>query len=1141
MSLQLILGSAGSGKSEYLLKRMIEESMERPKENFFLLVPEQFTMETQKDVVNMHPRHGTMNLDIVSFGRLAYRIFEELSIKNMTVLDDLGKSMLLRKAVRGRKKEFTVFGRNLNKAGFFDQVKSMLSELYQYGVGEEELISLLNKTADRPILNRKLHDLLLCYQAFQEELKEDTIPSEELLDVLCRLVPESKLLSGSTIALDGFTGFTPIQYRLLALLMRHAGKVYITVTIDPQEGPYEERSSEDLFYLSRNTIKKLTKLREEGKVAADPDVILSGKVPCRFQSAPGLALLEQHVLRGRNVSFLGAYPEVSLHEAVNPEEEARFLATEIYDLVRERGLHYRDIAVVAGDVEKYRFYIEKAFSDCEIPYFIDYKKHLSDHPAVALLLAALSVLEKNYSYDAMFWYLKNMFAPLPAEQVDELENYVLALGISGRKKWESAWDRDYRGSGELDFEALNQWRQAAAAPLISLQEKLRKKGRNVEDCTKALVEFLMELKVEEKLSEAAAELLEEGQLEASREYEQAYGLILQLFDQIVGLIGKEELPFSQYKDILETGFQEIKVGLIPPALDRVVVGDMERTRLNQIQVLFFAGVNDGDVPKTGSRGGLFSDQDRELLEKYQVELAPTAKKNCFIQRFYLYLALTKPSKRLVVSYSGADMEGKAQMPSSFIRELTGLFPDMEVKKCRLEETVTTKEGSRTLLLHGLFTYREGEEPSELWKGLYAWFYENQREVLMPLVEAAFTNYQEEKIDKAVSRALYGDFLSGSVSRLESYAACAYAQFLQYGLKLCEREEYTFGGADLGTVFHQSIALFFQKMKEKGFLWESLTEETRKALTEECVETVAGQYGNTVLESTARNSYQKKRILRIVDRTVWALSQQMLNGSFRPYETEMPFSAQDAEALRVPLSQDTVMYLNGRIDRVDTCEKDGRLYVKIMDYKSGSVKLEPFEVYYGLKLQLSLYLDAVTEILKRKNPGKEVIPAAMEYYQIQDPIVDWEENKEDGWLSKKILEALSPTGLLNKTPEAIGLYSQKAGEKQREEPGIQTEKLLEKGSRAVTPEQLSALTAFVRKKVKELGTDLAGGKIPVNPYSCQNRTACDYCAFRTVCGFDAKMPGFSYRRLRSSLGDLIFQEGGEVGHGEEMDKGTDKSH
>ena len=1127
MSLQLVIGSAGAGKSRYLLKRMIEESMECPEAPFFLLVPEQFTMETQKEVVLQHPNHGTMNLDIVSFGRLAYRIFEELSVKKLTVLDDLGKSMLLRKAVRGRKREFQVFGRNLNKAGFFDQLKSMLSELYQYGVGEEELTALLEKTADRPVLNRKLKDLLLSYEAFQKELKEDTIPSEELLDVLCRLVPKSKLLSGSVIALDGFTGFTPIQYRLLSLLLQYAKKVIVTVTMDSKEGPYEDRPQEDLFYLSRKTIRKLSALAKESGVFKEPDLILEGEVPFRFEKSPSLAAVERHVLRYHRAAIKGEPEEIALYEAQNPREEARFLASEICRLVREEGLHYRDIAVVCGDVEQYRFLIGKAFSDCDIPYFIDYKKHLSDHPVVAFLQAALEVVEQDFSYDAMFRYLKNMFSPLPKEQVDALENYVLALGIRGRKRWEEPWDRTYRGSGEMDFEALNSWKEEALSPLLSLREKLREPEQTVEGRTGALVEFLMALSVEEKLRSMADSFLEQGLLEEAREYEQAYGLLLELFDQIVGLMGPESLSFSEYKDILETGFQEIKVGLIPPAMDRLVVGDMERTRLNHIKVLFFAGVNDGSVPKTGSRGGLFSDQDREILERFQVELAPTAKRNCFIQRFYLYLALTKPSKRLVMSYCVADMEGKRKLPSSFIREFTSLFPDMPLRLCRAGEAVTTEKGSRSMLLDGIRDFREGKEPKEGWKELYSWYMQRDQESLKPYWEAAFRTYREERIDEAAAKALYGEFVSGSVSRLEAYAACAYSQFLQYGLKLCEREEYTFRGADLGTVFHQSIALFFERMKEEGRSWDFLSEETRKEMTEDCVYTVTKQYGNFILDSTARGSYQKKRILRIVDRTVWALIEQMKSGSFRPYETEMPFSAQDAATLRVPLSEDTVMYLNGRIDRVDTCERDGRLYVKIMDYKSGRAKFEPLEVYYGLQLQLSLYLDAVTEILKRKHPDKEVIPAGMEYFQIQDPVVDWEEGGDEVWLQKKILEALSPAGLINSAPEAMDLYSNTAAKKREADPSLSPGKLVEKGSRAVSSRQLKALTKFVRNKVKELGTKLAEGKIPVNPYSCQNRTACDYCAFRTVCGFDLKTPGYSYRKLTGHREELIFGEGEEA--------------
>ena len=1134
MSLQLLLGSAGTGKSRRLLEWLIEQSQANPEKKYFLLVPEQFTMETQRDVVNAHPRHGTMNLDVVSFGRLAYRVFEELSVKKMTVLDDLGKSMLLRKAVRGHRKDFRVFGKNLDKAGFFEQLKSMLSELYQYGVGPKELSDLLDKIKDRPVLQRKLQDLVLSYEAFEKELKEDTIPSEELLDVLCRMVPKSRLLSESVIALDGFTGFTPIQYRLLSLLMIYAEKVVVTVTMDPAQGPYEDRPVEDLFYLSRKTIRKLEELAKENQVEKEKDLVLSQKVPVRFAKAPSLAKAEKHLLRYHRVAVKEKPEEICLYEAENPREESRFLAAEIYRLVREKGLRYRDIAVICGDLEQYRFFLEKALSDCQIPYFIDDKKRLSDHPAVALLQSAMEAVEKDFSYEPVFRFLKNPFSPLEKEKVDELENYALALGISGKKKWESVWEREYKNCGQLDFEKLNQWKEKGLSPLFRLQKTLKSKDHTVESFTKGLVDFLMDLSVEAGLSAMADRCKKEGLLEEAGEHEQAYGLILDLFDQIVGLMGQESLSFSEYKEILETGFQEIKVGLIPSTMDRLLVGDMERTRLNQIKVLFFAGVNDGNVPKTGARGGLFSDQDRELLEKFQIELAPTAKKNCFIQRFYLYLTVTKPSSYLAVSYCTGDMEGNQKLPSSFIRELRELFPALPLCKYQPWEEVTTKKGSAGMLLDGIREFRDGKEPHAQWKALYNWYYERNRKELTPYLEAAFGTYSGEKIHSLVTKALYGEFFSGSVSRLETYAACAYAQFLQYGLGLCEREEYSFQGADLGTVFHQSISLFFERMKEEGLSWGTLSEEKRKEMTESCVDAVAEQYGNTILKSSARNRYQKERILRIVDRTIWALVKQIQKGSFRPYETELSFSAKDADSLRLSLSQDQAMYLNGRIDRVDICETDEKLYVKIVDYKSGNTKPEPLEIYYGLQLQLSFYLDAAVELLKRKYPDKEVVPGGMEYFQIQDPVVDWEAGRDEKWLQEKILEALSPKGFVNSAPEALDLYSKEAARKRKEDPSIPAGKLLEKGERAVTPRQLFSLMAFVKDKVKELGRELSEGQIPVNPYSCKNRTACDYCAFRSVCGFDPGTPGFSYRRLSEKAGEKIFEEGKEKSGGEEVD-------
>lgn len=1109
MSLQFIFGSSGSGKSYRLYQMLISLSIKEPEVNYIAIVPEQFTMQTQKDIVTLHPKHGVMNIDIVSFQRLAYRIFEELGCTGLVVLDDIGKTMVLRKVAGSIKKELGPFGRNLNKPGFIGQLKSMLSELYQYGVGLKDLEALAKKTEKTRGLNRKLKDLAVVYEAFAKELGEDTITSEEVLEKLCTLIPRSEIIRNSVITLDGFTGFTPVQYKLLQLLMIHAKKVVVTLTVDPSVNPYKEGSPHELFHLSRRTVAKLAGLAAEAGISRDGDEVIRQQPPYRFRKAGQLAFLEREVLRYHRTVYKsreGEEASIEVSVAANPSEEVQALGSSICRLVRDCGYRYRDIAVVTGDLAGYGPLVEQYFPKYGIPYFMDHKKSLMSNPLVEYIRSALEVIEKDFSYESVFRCLKSGIRLIDREETDELENYVLAMGIRGNKRWQQEWYKEYKNSGFIDFERLNSARQKVLDPILRLREVLKHKENTVRDFAEGLVLFLIESRAEAQIAEYAAKFAKQGDSVLEKEYEQAYGKVLELLDEIVKLLGGQCISLKEFNDILDSGFNEIKVGLIPSCVDRLVVGDMERTRLGDIRALFFIGVNDGNVPKTGERGGIFSVYDRDMLDSLQIELAPTAKKRGFIERFYLYLALTKPSEKLYISYSATGSDGKALRPSYMIGEILKLFPDMSVVTANSSEDplygIATEETAVSFLIRGLREYRDGQS-SPAWKELYSWYYgqDEKQKLLLKLVDAAFYSYEEKGIGQAVARALYGTELSGSVTRLEKQAACAYAQFLSYGLELTERREFEFATADMGTIFHNSIELVFRKMEEAGLDWNGMDDAGRRDLVGSCVGQVTDEYGNTVLKSSARNAYLAGRIERITERTVWALSEQLKRDNFRPAGFEVSFSADDSGALKIALTEEEIMRLSGRVDRVDVCVGEDRVYIRIVDYKTGNTSFDLISVYYGLQLQLVLYLDAVAGLAKKRYPDKKIVPGGVLYYNIKDPLVDYEDGADEENIRQKILEQLQMNGLLN---QDLGAPEQKK-------------------TKQVSEQQFENLRDYVSRKIRLLGREIMDGSIPVNPYKRDNRTACDYCRFKAVCGFDLKTPGYRYRRLKEKSQEEIWQE------------------
>ncbi len=1153
MSLQFILGGSGSGKTSRLYTELIRRSMEEPDTRFIAIVPEQFTMQTQKEIVTLHPNHGVMNIDIVSFMRLAYRIFEELAIVNPQVLDDMGKSMVLRKVAAGKKRELILYKEHLSKTGFISQLKSMLSELYQYGVTPEMLNGEMTEHVS-PVLKQKLLDISVIYQGFKDYIKEKYITTEEILDVLCGALPRSELIKNSVITLDGYTGFTPVQYRILKLFLQYAKQVIVTVTIDPSENMNRKTGAQELFYMSRQMIWKLNELAREAETSRDEDIFLTDHPAVRYQregleqersgmcnGENALDFLEQNLYRYKGRSCDSVPGSVKLIKALSPSEEIAFVVRSMEERIREQGLRYRDMAVITGDLGTYANEISHQFPLNGIPYFLDDKKSILKNPMVELIRAAVDMIQKDFSYESVFRYLRTglVASKEDSSKTDRMENYVIAMGIRGFKRWNSLWEGWYRGGKDLNLEELNAFREEIITPLKPLLEAFRGKESTVKSMTAGLTALLMELGIEEKILAYESEFQEMGEFGLAREYGQVYGLVIDLFDRLAGLLGEEHVSPREYGEILDAGFSEVKVGLIPASVDRVVVGDITRTRLDHVKVLFFVGVNDGIVPVKKDNKSLLTDREREFLGNQAIELAPTASEEGLRQRFYLYLALTKPEQELILSHSAMNSSGKSLRPSTLIGELKKLFPLLTEKVPEDGAVPLSMREAKDCLVKGLREYEHTGGDGrflELFKAFLR--SEDHKEEGKKLAEAAFYSYEKRGIGKIAARALYGPVISGSVTRMEQYASCAYAHFLNYGLELMERQEFQLAAMDIGNLFHDSIDLWFNRMKEEGRDFKTLSEEERKTLVGECVAEVTEEYGNTILKSSARNAYLAGKVERITDRTVWALLEQLKKGDFTPVGFEVSFSAADhLNAMRIPLSKDEAVHLRGRIDRMDLYEDEDAVYVKIIDYKSGSTSFDLTSLYYGLQMQLVVYMDAALEMEGRRRPDKTVVPAGIFYYNINDPVVEREGDMTEEDISRQMLKQLRMNGLVNSDLNAISHLDHEIETESDVIPVAMKNGIIQEARSSVAGgKRFDALRQFVREKLKSEGQDILDGVIDVAPYKQGMKSACDYCPYHSVCGFDLKTRGYSYRKFKALKSEEIWPviEGEEEDHGDSLD-------
>lgn len=1126
MSLQFIFGNSGAGKSYTLFRSVIEDSIRHPAQSYLVIVPEQFTMQTQKELVRLHPDGGILNIDILSFQRLAYRVFEETGTRVGKVLEETGKNLVLRKIAQERKGELKVLGGNLKKMGYISEIKSLISELTQYAVTEEMLADFLEKSKGKPHLYYKLCDVQVLYKAFHAYLADQYITAEELLEVLCRVAERSQMIRESVIVLDGFTGFTPIQNMLMQKLMLYAKKVIVTVTIDRRENPYCVEGEHQLFYLSKKTVAGLKRLAQEADVKEEEPVWVHPGDKSRFAAGGELQWLEQNLFRLRWQRYPQNSGQISLHILKNPEEEVSWAAGRIRELIREKNYHYRDFALIIGDMESYSPVLERILADYEIPCFLDNKRSILKNPFVEFIRALLEIAEQDFSYESVFRYLRSGLSGMEPEEVDLLENYVLALGVRGAKRWEERFIRSYKGLTEEELEQIDSYRARVAEDLLPFVKIQRKKAVDVRTRTTALYELIAKKGIQGRLAVFEERFRREHNQVLAKEYHQIYGILMDLLDKLVDLLGEEELTIREYTEILEAGFAEVRVGVIPPGVDQVMAGDMERTRLKDVKVLFFLGVNEGSVPKNMSRAGLLSDMEREQLRISGMELAPTAREQGYIQRFYLYLNLTKPSDQLYLSCTLLDSGGKALRPSYLMNVMKRLFPELELK----QETVqrenglprTEREGVR-LLIQGLKEYREGRGSAQFYE-LYRWYarQEQYEEKLAQLLDGAFSAHQDTRLGKAVAHALYGTVLENSVTRLEQYAACAYAHFLMYGLKLSEREQYEFAPVDMGNIFHETLEAFSKKLDASDYTWKTLPREVADEWVEECLASLTVDYGNTVLNSSARNSYMIRRMARILKRTVWALGEQIRKGMFTPENYEISFSGvSDLEAINIELSPEEQLKLRGRIDRVDTCEDAEHVYVKVIDYKSGTTSFQLLALYHGLQLQLVIYLNAAMELMKKEHPDKEVLPAGVLYYQIQDPVLDTDGEEAD--VTARVLEKLKPNGLINGDPEIIKRLDQSMPGRSQVLPiAYNKDGSLRAGSPVASGEQFAALSRYVNRKIRKIGSEVLDGRMDVNPYELKGKTACDYCAYSGVCGLDSKTGGFHRRRLPIFGDDEIWK-------------------
>ena len=1116
MSVRFLLGASGSGKSRQIYNEIIQASIKEPERNFYLIVPEQYTMEAQRELVTMHPAGGMMNIDAIGMNRLAYRVFDELGISTGQVLEDFGKSMLIKKILCEQQDTLQVYGSYYDKLGFVDEMKSMMSEIFQYNIKQDTIDEIMEQIPEDSVVAGKMQDIRHIYEEFEAFAGERYIVAEQLVELLTRHVSRSKLVCGSSLYFDGFTGFTPVQFELVEKLMTCADDLTFSFTLDDRDQKYEHIKDYELFYLTKTTIKKLTEAAAATGVEIESPVVLPGTINYRLGENRELFFLERNLFRSPYQKWKQPLERIHLTATGDAQDEIVFVASTIRRLVREEGYRYKNIAIVAGDLEQASHIYERVMDEYEIPVFIDANACLKGNPCAETIRSVLAVLADDFSYDSVFRFLKAGMTDLSFEDIELLENYALKRGVRGYSRWNRAVSENYEKTSPVNIDEI---RMAFMEMFGDIRKVFTDKKAVTKDYVEALYDFLLQIHMYEKLEVRKNELYEENRINEGDAYGQIFEKTVRLFDKIAELLGDTKMSVKEFYEIVDTGLSDIEVGVVPPTIDRVLIGDITRSRLNHIKVLFFTSVNDGIVPKAPKKGRILSDRDRDILSDCGLELAPSDRQNSYIEQFYIYTILTKPSDHLYISYHKLSASLESMRPSYLLGRISSIFPSLQAEEYDADscmpDTVNrslrrilraeNSEDTESRILTRILTEKGfSGELTAIYKGRT---YRNVAEQLPPETIAL----------------LYGRYLHASVSKLELYARCGFAYFLKYGLRLKEREMYQVDVRNVGVILHSVMEGLFKQVRDtRNNDWEHFPEDERKLMVTELVNRAAEEAVGDFFEDNARNAYMLQMIERMAQTSAGMLQKHIRLGSMKPGMLEKTFDSAKDEvgSYLFELPNQIQMSINGKIDRVDVEEEDGTVYIKVIDYKSSTRKLSLEEVLNGEQLQLVTYSAIAYEIEKMIYPDKDIQVAGLLYYSFDDPVIEIESSEIDTdteqpefsdqeKLDAERMEKMKLQGFVNELPAVI----QKMDHTCNQSLPVKLDKNgdIKKSENVVSADQIRTIMELTRENIEELGSQIAEGKIAIEPYKNKSNTGCDYCEFKNICHFDVKNGSNQYRR------------------------------
>ena len=1165
-SLQFVFGASGSGKTEYCIRRALLEAEKDLSRNVYYLVPEQDTLAMQKRIV-LHKENkgkGILNLDVLSFQRLFYSSFTHLNRTVPKTLDEMGKLMVLSlvseqlKKRRGRKEReegeswesfsstatLSYFQGEVEQLGFLEECKSLISECMQYGIRAEKLYSFAQKLK-KNVSKRKIEDIALLYHGFLSWMTEQEKYTEESIAALAlENIEQDPHFQGACFILDGFTGFTVSELHCLEFLLVGENQLLLSLEVRSHEegNLYDKGDRSSLFYLTKNAVEEVESLALEKKAEILPSINLNcfdsvsgekrkkGVVYPRFEKIPAL----QKVLDSYAFSSEGKEQEgspipplgITVKECPDILREVQEAGNFIHHLVKDCGYRYRDIAVIIPDIASYRDVLFSKWKDLSIPFFLEEDITLFDSPYVKVIRAAFLVLEKGFLFDTVFRYLR-AFPYRTAEEeeiVDCWENIARAKGWKGKTAFSS-----FLSEGQEDRRAYRD-----LASLLQFYER-NTSGRGSKEAlllrerVESLVQLITDCALEERILSSLSFLKEEGMENREESYQRSIEEVQEITERITESLGDIPLSGKSFGKIFELAFSLEKLRQIPATLDQVLVGDLTRSRFHNPKAFLFLGCGSEFLPKKFGKTIIFTEKERELMREEGYRLSPLSWEESYIEKYYVYRAFLTPKEELYLSYPRTLRNGKGERASSYLRDFCALFPGLKIRIAENEKmpVYNALRGKEELVLSLPSLCRTDHifvEKEELFHHFkldsfrllhYLWNKEAYHEETERLLSGIFFANRTVDLKKETALQLYGELIQGSVTRMERFHSCPYAHFLQYGLALKERKTSEVRAFDIGNLYHKMVELFFKRfLKKKGEekVWEAAFQEALSENVNQAVEETLADPAFQRFLTGGRNQYLLRKLRFNGRRILWALGKQILGGDLRPDAVEEAFQFEEEG-----------IFLRGRIDRVDRYldQSENTVYLKVVDYKSGKKDFSLPAVYQGLDLQLPLYMEYVLERERKKNPSSRIVPSALFYFTMENPVLSYKEGED---YEKARLKALKPKGLVNLSEEGLSHLEKDGAEESLLLPIQKKEGNTEEKGSLVSEERLLALLHFAKERMLEGAMRIRDGEKAIIPIRKDaENTACTYCPYHSICGFDPDLPAFRFRELDKREEEELWEE------------------